>query len=212
MARSAASQFSSADSHGLCLPRRSATGLIFSSGIGGGDASLSGGHGPQTGQRQGGVGFNGLKQHLYPNLKATESVFADLFAIPYDNQATRTEEQMAGEKVTRILRAKSSFTPDEIAAMSDATGWDWIYANAKPVKEKLTQVCFTGFSTAEKSELTLLAEKANLVVVTRVTKNFAFLCAGENAGPAKLKQAKDQGAYVLTKSQFVHLLESGEIL
>ncbi|MFZ9115069.1 MAG: hypothetical protein ACO24D_18290, partial [bacterium] len=57
-ARSAASQFSSADSHGLCLPRRSAMGLICSSGIGGGDASLPGGHGPQKGQCQGGIGFN----------------------------------------------------------------------------------------------------------------------------------------------------------
>ena len=76
-----------------------------------------------------------------------------LFAIPYDIQAIRTEEHMAGEKVTRILRAKSSFNPEEIAAMSDAEGWDWIYANAKPVKEKLTQVCFTGFSTGEKLEL-----------------------------------------------------------
>ncbi len=72
-ARSAASQFSSADSHGLCLLRRSATGLICSSGIGGGDALLPGGHGPQKGQRQGGVGFNELKQRLYPNLIATDS-------------------------------------------------------------------------------------------------------------------------------------------
>ena len=99
------------------------------------------------------MGFNGLKKRLYLYLIAAEAAPMGLFAIPYDIQAIRTEEHMAGEKVTRILRAKSSFNPEEIAAMSDAEGWDWIYANAKPVKEKLTQVCFTGFSTGEKLEL-----------------------------------------------------------
>ena len=72
---------------------------------------------------------------------------------------------MAGEKVTRILKAKSPFSPEAIEAMSDAQGWDWIYANAKPRKEKLSQVCFTGFSATEKAELTALAEAAKLEVV-----------------------------------------------
>ena len=77
-------------------------GLICSYGIGGGDASLPGGHGPQKGQRQGGVGFNGLKKRLYLYLIATEAAPTGIFAIPYANQATRTEEHMAGVKVTRI--------------------------------------------------------------------------------------------------------------
>jgi len=119
---------------------------------------------------------------------------------------------MASEKVTRILKARSPFSEEEIAAMSDAQGWDWIYVNAKPRKEKLTQVCFTGFSTVDKPELSALAEAANLEVVSSVTKNLAFLCAGENAGPSKLAKARDQGAHILTKQQFIHLLETGEIL
>ena len=60
---------------------------------------------------------------------------------------------MAGEKVTRIHKAKSPFSKDETAGMTDAQAWDWIYANAKPKKEKLSQVCFTGFSVKEKEEL-----------------------------------------------------------
>ena len=64
---------------------------------------------------------------------------------------------MDGEKVTRILRAKSTFAPG------------------------LAQVCFNGFCTGEKSELTELAEKANLGVVKRVTKNFAFLTKSRSA-------------------------------
>ncbi len=118
---------------------------------------------------------------------------------------------MAGEKVTRILRAKSPFSDDEIAVMSDAMGWDWIYANAKPRKEKLTQVCFTGFSVKEKEELSQLANNANLEVVGSVTKNLAFLCCGENAGPAKFQSARDKGCLVLNKTQFLLLLETGEL-
>lgn len=118
---------------------------------------------------------------------------------------------MAGEKVTRILRAKSPFTPEQIENLSDAQGWEWIYANAKPRKEKQTQVCFTGFSATEKSALTELAQAANLEVVSSVTKGLAFLCAGENAGPAKLKKAIEQGNHVMSKEQFLHLLDTGEI-
>jgi NAD-dependent DNA ligase len=119
---------------------------------------------------------------------------------------------MASEKVTRILKAKSPFTAEEIAAMSDAQGWDWIYANAKPRKEKLSQICFTGFSAAEKAELTSLALAANLEVVGTVTRGLAFLCAGENAGPAKLAKAREQGNHILSKEQFLHLLETGDVL
>ena len=65
--------------------------------------------------------------------------------------------------------------------MPDAEIRDWIYANAKPVKEKLTQVCFTGFSTGKKSELTELAEKANLEAVKRVTNQVARRFMGYHA-------------------------------
>ena len=119
---------------------------------------------------------------------------------------------MASEKVTRILKANSFFSAEEIAEMSDAQGWDWIYANAKPRKEKLTQVCFTGFSAADKVNLVALAQAANLGIVGSVTKNLAFLCAGENAGPAKLEKAQEQGNHILSKEQFLHLLETGEVL
>lgn len=118
---------------------------------------------------------------------------------------------MAGKKVTKILKAKSPFTAEEIAKLSDTQGWDWIYANAKPRKEKLTQICFTGFSIAEKVGLTELAIAANLEVVSSVTKGLAFLCIGENAGPAKLQRARDQGNHIMSREQFLHLLETGEV-
>jgi NAD-dependent DNA ligase len=118
---------------------------------------------------------------------------------------------MQNEKLKRIINTKSSFPAEEIESMSDADGWNWVYANAKPSKEKLTQICFTGFSAQEKAELTTLAEESHLDVVTSVTKDLAFLCIGENAGPAKLEKAKEQGVHILSRSQFEHLLETGDI-
>jgi BRCT domain type II-containing protein len=57
-----------------------------------------------------------------------------------------------------------------------------------------------------------LAATARLEVVGSITKNLAFVCAGENAGPSKLEKAKEQGVHVLNREQFEHLLETGEIL
>ena len=44
-----------------------------------------------------------------------------------------------------------------------------------------------------------------------VQKHLAFLCAGENAGPAKRQKAREQGTVILTREDFEHLLENGEV-
>jgi NAD-dependent DNA ligase len=86
-----------------------------------------------------------------------------------------------------------------------------VYANAVPRKDRLIQVCFTGFSAADKEVLIALASESQLEVVTSVTKSLAFLCAGDNAGPAKISKARLQGVAVLTREQFEHLLSTGEV-
>ncbi len=118
---------------------------------------------------------------------------------------------MPSEKLVRILRAKSDLPLSQIEAMSEADGWNWVYANAKPHKERLSQVCFTGFQAAEKARLAALAASAHLDVASTVTKSLAFLCAGANAGPAKLAKAREQGVHILSESEFLHLIETGEV-
>ena len=118
---------------------------------------------------------------------------------------------MPSAKLTSILKAKSPFSSERIAAMSETEGWDWVYANAAPRKDKLVQVCFTGFSTPEKNELMDLAREHKLAVAMSVTKDLAFLCTGENAGPTKLAKATRQGVTLLTRAQFEHLLATGEV-
>ena len=118
---------------------------------------------------------------------------------------------MKSEKLVRILKAISPFTPDEIAAMSEAQGWQWVYAHAKPRKEKHAEICFTGFSAAEKAELSALATTHRFQVVKTVSQHLTILCFGDNAGPAKLVKARNQGAHILDREQFLLLLDTGEL-
>ena len=119
---------------------------------------------------------------------------------------------MPSEKLARILKAKSPYTSEEIEAMSDIDGWNWVYANTKKNVEKLSQICFTGFNAKEKTILTTIATESKLEVVPSVAKNLAFLCAGENAGPAKLQKAVTQGTRIISREQLMQLIETGEIL
>ena len=116
------------------------------------------------------------------------------------------------EKLLRILRAKSQFSKSELEQMSEREGWAWVYAQQRGTKaEAQLQVCFTGFSIVDKTRLEKLAEATGLRVVSGVTKGLAFLVAGDNAGPSKLKTARAQGTPVVDQRKFEHFLETGEL-
>jgi len=72
-------------------------------------------------------------------------------------------------------------------------------------------VCFTGFAKADKTSLTDLATSHNMFVRASVTKHLDILCYGYNAGPQKLKKALEQGVFILNKSQFETMIETGEV-
>jgi len=119
---------------------------------------------------------------------------------------------MKSERLRKILKAKSEFSDDEIEAMTDKEGWDWVYEHrSKQQNEKLAQICFTGFSPSEKSELSRNAKETDLEVVKSVTKNLSYLCIGNNAGPSKLKKAKEQDVTIMNREKFENLIETGEI-
>lgn len=117
---------------------------------------------------------------------------------------------MPSEKLARILRAKSPFSANEIAAMTEADGWRWVYENSPRVKLKPeTEICFTGFGALERIDLENLARRSGMTVRTKVTASLHFLCHGDNAGPSKVKQAQSQGVTLLTREQFMELLSDG---
>lgn len=73
------------------------------------------------------------------------------------------------------------------------------------------EVCFTGFSAADKARLSGIAAANGVIVVKGVTVGLHYLCCGANAGPAKLEKARAQGTLVLSEAEFANLLETGEV-
>ena len=117
---------------------------------------------------------------------------------------------MPTDKVTRILLSRG-LSSQQIETFAEDEAWRIVYSTATPKKERKIEVCFTGFADIEKNELMQLASDSGLHVTTGITKALAFLCIGENAGPSKLAKAKEQNVIILSREQFHHLLNTGEI-
>ena len=118
---------------------------------------------------------------------------------------------MVSAKVKRILTSMGApFSIDEMDAMSDREGWSWIYANPRPAGAKKEEVCFTGFRPNEKAELMAIAQESGFHVAKSVTQNLRYLCAGANAGPAKLRKAEDQGVVVVDAAGFRAICAGGD--
>ena len=114
---------------------------------------------------------------------------------------------VASEKLLRALRSKSPFTEDEIAEMSDAAGWDWIYGHAATTADSRAEVCLTGFSAAEAGALKGHIDAASwLRLVTSVTARLSYLCTGPNAGPSKVEKARQQGAIMLSADELIQII------
>lgn len=112
---------------------------------------------------------------------------------------------MASERVKKILIAMDApFTKEEMESMSDKEGWAWIYASRPPKLGNYSpEICFTGFGASRKAELQAIAKERGFKCVTDVTKAITFLCAGENAGPSKIKKASEQGVPIISEEEFL---------
>ncbi|BCS47366.1 hypothetical protein JUNP479_0020 [Aeromonas jandaei] len=81
----------------------------------------------------------------------------------------------------------------------------------KPKVKALLEVCFTGFSKKEKDELVQLAESMQCLVRKSVTTGLDVLCYGDNAGPSKMRDARNKSVLVINKVEFISMLNTGEI-
>jgi NAD-dependent DNA ligase len=119
---------------------------------------------------------------------------------------------MPTDQLKRILLAKSNFTEEQIASMSERDGWDWVYSHKPASQPKQEQICFTGFTDEEKAELAALAAEHGMTVVTAVTKHLKYLCIGEYPGPKKLEKALRQGGVqCLSAEELKLLVTTGEV-
>lgn len=101
---------------------------------------------------------------------------------------------------------------EKISELSEAEAWKLIYSiRTTKAKDNRLQICFTGFGTSKKTELSNLALDNRFKVVSSVTQKLDFLCGGENAGPKKLEKAMLQGAQIISEEEFVNIIETGEL-
>jgi NAD-dependent DNA ligase len=117
------------------------------------------------------------------------------------------------ERLLQILKSKTELTTEQIELLSEREGWAIVYSLRPEAtkKEKRIEVCFTGFSPSDKSELIKIAQDNDIHVAKSVTKELMFLCCGENAGPSKMSKAEKQGVKLINKDDFFKIIETGEI-
>jgi NAD-dependent DNA ligase len=72
-------------------------------------------------------------------------------------------------------------------------------------------ILFTGFKAADRARLEKLATDHQFAIRKSVSHGLAILVAGSNAGPAKLADAKQEGATVLSEAEFMKLMDTGEL-
>lgn len=83
---------------------------------------------------------------------------------------------------------------------------------SEPPPPGVPQILFTGFPAAQRAEMEAAATEAGLYVrKSGVTRGLTFLCIGPNAGPTKVKQAREQGTYIVPATHFGVLIETGEL-
>ncbi|MDC7704816.1 WYL domain-containing protein [Vogesella indigofera] len=112
-------------------------------------------------------------------------------------------------RLDRVVGELVSEETGEIAeSLTWASGLDWqdrSAANVRGADRKIASgpgILFTGFSAALRAELEQRAEVAGMVVRKSVSKTLDYLVAGPNAGPAKLVQAHECGAVIMSLVEF----------
>ena len=123
--------------------------------------------------------------------------YCRLSGTPKTYRKDRVIEYLEGENL--LLGDKAPFVPEPISS-----------AVRSPTDNR-PQILFTGFKSADREALELLAEENGLRVVKTSTKKLSFLCAGANAGPIKIKKAHESGAFILTSLELESMLKTGEV-
>jgi NAD-dependent DNA ligase len=112
------------------------------------------------------------------------------------------------EEAVQAFEQAETLYADRILQIKSDPGY---HGRKLPPKDYSFKVCFTGFTKADKAELTELAEAAGMKVVTGVSASLDFLCCGDNAGWSKMKKANELGVPLVRHEQIRLLVETGEL-
>jgi NAD-dependent DNA ligase len=121
------------------------------------------------------------------------------------------ETNMKDDSVTFTIRLEFDETGkpgiwfDLPAPQRQQTRQEWCQKNLPPT------ILFTGFKSADRARLEVLAIEKQMIVRKTVSGGLTFVVGGYNAGPAKMEMAKQEGATILTEEQFLVLISTGEV-
>lgn len=73
------------------------------------------------------------------------------------------------------------------------------------------QILFTGFKSADRARLEAMAVEQGFRVMKNAGVSLAVLCIGYNAGPTKVENAREAGAFIVTEDQLQRLIATGEV-
>ncbi len=71
---------------------------------------------------------------------------------------------------------------------------------------KSMRICFSGFSKADKADLSLIAEKSGLFVTRSVNRTIDYLVVGHDGGQSKIVAARENGIPILARGEFTEML------
>lgn len=117
---------------------------------------------------------------------------------------------MPSPKLIQILRSRSDLADEQILELTDEQAWSIIYeldAKEKADREakRMSTVCFTGFSKADKAAIEAVATQCGLKQVSGVSKSLKYLVLGETPGESKVIKAQELGVDILHAHEFEQL-------
>lgn len=144
----------------------------------------------------------------FVNIQAIDDVYQNDEYIQGISLLERDEGKIKTFRKDRVLGYFN--TTDEAQNFIDESISSGFLIPAAP-KHETFDICFTGFKKERRTELESLATQQNMLVRKSVTKSLKLLCYGYNAGPTKIKNAREMGILILGESQFIRFLETGDI-
>ena len=129
------------------------------------------------------------------------------------------EEKLKTFKINNILAVEKSFHEAQEKAICLQVDHQYKPPQRTPSRDNWNnrknqfEVCFTGFSAKDKSELLQIAEDHDMFVRKTVTQNLGLLVCGYNAGPKKMEDANIKNIpRVVGKEGFLDFIETGEFV
>lgn len=140
------------------------------------------------------------------DIKKLDSEYLEAFCHKRQDMRTFRLDRMHNEIVdvsTGEILSKSEWLKYKRAIKSKKT------ANTKTnkIKTSLPEICFTGFNKTDRECLENLATLNGYIVRKGITINLNYLVCGTNAGSAKVAQARENSATILTEKEFLSLIK-----